>query len=287
MGRSRSGHQVKRKMLAHTVSSSMRTKYQSVVTANQERKGFLSEDKRFSSQVCLTDQAFSNPWRGLPGANTYNLQSTFVNRNHFSIRVSSVFRLPVAAQLDDPKHTPPSLNQYNVGYGRSDSFSLVDGTSAFQLKAGHNSFFQIKNRPSPCHYEVSNHLIQKDILSPFKSKSQRTPPPIVNRLPGPGAYSPYQTPAPVKSSVLPEGFYLAIAAPAMLVDPPSPGLGYYIRDYNGLAKHPTSAAVFASRTERISQRLPAYMRPGPGFHDPQIWPKQSFCRNDSTVWLPV
>ncbi|XP_037330913.2 O(6)-methylguanine-induced apoptosis 2 isoform X1 [Pungitius pungitius] len=276
MGRSRSGH--KHKMLAHTVSPSMRTKSRSVVMANEEMKGFLSEDRRFSSQVCLTAKTFSNPWRGLPGPNTYNLQNTFVNKNHFSIRVSSVFRLPAAV----PKHTPPSLNQYDVGYGRRDSLFSVDGTSAFLSKAGHKSFFQIKDQPSPS----SDHLIQKAILSPFKSKSQRTPPPD-NRLPGPGAYSPYQTPVLVKRSVLPEGFYSAIAAPAMIVDPPSPGHGHYIRDFNGLAKHPTSTAVFASRTERISQHLPAYMRPDPGFYDTQIGPKQSFCRNHSTGWLPV
>ncbi|XP_037330914.2 O(6)-methylguanine-induced apoptosis 2 isoform X2 [Pungitius pungitius] len=220
MGRSRSGH--KHKMLAHTVSPSMRTKSRSVVMANEEMKGFLSEDRRFSSQVCL------------------------------------------------------------VGYGRRDSLFSVDGTSAFLSKAGHKSFFQIKDQPSPS----SDHLIQKAILSPFKSKSQRTPPPD-NRLPGPGAYSPYQTPVLVKRSVLPEGFYSAIAAPAMIVDPPSPGHGHYIRDFNGLAKHPTSTAVFASRTERISQHLPAYMRPDPGFYDTQIGPKQSFCRNHSTGWLPV
>nr|XP_040043725.1 O(6)-methylguanine-induced apoptosis 2 [Gasterosteus aculeatus aculeatus] len=312
MGRSRPGHTHKRP--AHTASSSMRTKYQRVVMANQQKKGFLCEDRIFSSPVCQnehpgpdsfglisstvvespcfategnqTSQAFSNPRRGLPVPYAHNLPSTFVNKNHFSFRTSSVFRLPVAVRLDGPKHSPPAPDLYDVGYGRRDRWSSVDGASPFLSKAGHNSFFQIEDRPSPCHYEVSDHLIQnayKAIVSPFKSKSQRIPPPIDSRLPGAGAYSPYQTPLPGKRAVLLEGFYLAIAAPAMVVDPPSPGLGRYIRDCNGLAERPMSTAVFASRTERISQRLLAYTRPGPGFYEP----KQSFCRNDSTVWLPV
>lgn len=76
---------------------------------------------------------------------------------------------------------------------------------------------------------------------------------------------------------------MAIAAPAMVVDSPSPGLGHYIRDCNGLAERPMSTAVFASRTERISQRLLAYTRPGPGNakkSKSMIYPKIMFILQD-------
>jgi len=55
-----------------------------------------------------------NPRRGLPGPDAYNLQSTLINKNNFSIGVSRVFRPPVAVQLDGPKHKTPAPNQYDV-----------------------------------------------------------------------------------------------------------------------------------------------------------------------------
>ncbi|XP_054462386.1 O(6)-methylguanine-induced apoptosis 2 [Anoplopoma fimbria] len=317
----------KNKISATSVSSSMPTKYQRVVITNHEKKGFASQARRFPSQVCLnenpgpgsygfisstevkcpsfskkgttgfvaskTARTSSNPRRGLPGPNAYNLQSTFINKNNYSIGVSRVFRLPVAVQLDGPKHKTPAPNQYDVSCDTRKSLSSVVGTSAFLSKTGRDPFNPNKNAPSPCHYEVSGHLLQhgtKAVLSPFKSKTQRIPPQVDNRVPGPGAYSPHQTPAPVKRTILPRGYYLALSAPALIVpkDPPLPGPGQYdIGDYNGMSKHPMPTAAFASRTERITQNSQADMRPGPGFYDPQILPKQSFFYNDSRVWLPV
>ncbi|XP_029299702.1 O(6)-methylguanine-induced apoptosis 2 isoform X2 [Cottoperca gobio] len=308
---------------AYTVSSPLPTR---VVIQNQEIKGFSSQTRRFPSQVCLkenpgpgtydcissaevkspsfskkgttgfvaskTARAFSDPQGRMPGPNAYNLQSSFINKNNFNTGVSRVFRLPVAVQLDGPKHKTPAPNQYNVSCGSRESFSSVVGTSAFLSKTGRDSFYPNKNVPSACHYEVSSHLIQhgsKSILSPFKSKTQRIPPSVDNHVPGPGAYNPHQTPAPVKRTILPRGYYLALSAPPLIVpkDPPLPGPGHYdIRDYTSLSKHPMPTAAFASRTERIPQNSQASMRPDPGFYDPQILPKQSFFYNDSRVWLP-
>lgn len=56
------------------------------------------------------------------------------------------------------------------------------------------------------HYEVRNNVIQRDtqaIVSPFKSKTQRIPPPVDHHVPGPGAYSPHQTPALEKTTIQP------------------------------------------------------------------------------------
>lgn len=56
------------------------------------------------------------------------------------------------------------------------------------------------------HYEVRSNIIQqssKAVVSPFKSKTQRIPPLVDNHVPGPGAYSPHQPPAPVSKTILP------------------------------------------------------------------------------------
>ncbi|XP_051246484.1 O(6)-methylguanine-induced apoptosis 2 isoform X1 [Dicentrarchus labrax] len=315
------------KILGCTVPSSIPTKYQTVVITNQEKKGFSSQAKRFPSQVhqnqnpgpgsydCSSSAevkhpSFSqkgttgfvaskaarvsdNPLRGVPGPNAYNLPSSLIDRYDFNVGASRVFRLPVAVQPDGPKHNTPAPNQYDVSCGSRERFSPVVGTSTFLSKTGRDTFYRHRNAPSPCHYEVNDNTIQhgsKAVLSPFKSKTQRIPDPVDNRVPGPGAYNPHQTPAPVKRTILPRGHYLAISAPPLIVpkDPPLPGPGQYdIGNYNGPSKRPMPTSAFASRTERVPPKSRADMRPGPGFYNPLILPKQSFFYNDSRVWIPV
>lgn len=59
-------------------------------------------------------RASRNPQRGIPGPNAYNLQRSITDRHDFNTGASRVFRLPVAVQLDGPKHTTPAPNQYDV-----------------------------------------------------------------------------------------------------------------------------------------------------------------------------
>lgn len=59
-------------------------------------------------------RGYSNPQRGIPGPNAYNIQSPFISKHDFNVGVSRVFRLPVAVQLDGPKHKTPAPNQYDV-----------------------------------------------------------------------------------------------------------------------------------------------------------------------------
>ncbi|KAK9526582.1 hypothetical protein VZT92_015271 [Zoarces viviparus] len=316
----------KHMILEYTVSPPIPTKYQCVVISNEEKKGFSSQTRRFPSQVCLSEspgpgsyglmsnpevkspsfsrkgttgfvasktaRASSDPQIGFPGPNAYNLQNSFIKKNDFSIGFSRVFRLPVAVQLDGPKHETPAPNQYDVICDRRKSFTSVAGTSPFLSKTGRDTIYRNKSVPSPCHYEVSGHFIQnssKAVSSPFKSKTQRFPPLSDHRVPGSGACSPHQTPAPVVRATLPRRFYLAISAPAKIMpkDPPWPGPGHYdIGDFNGLSKHPMPTAAFASRSERMPQNLRANMAPAPGSYDPQIPQKQSYFYNNSRVWLP-
>ncbi|KAM9340210.1 O(6)-methylguanine-induced apoptosis 2 [Symphorus nematophorus] len=310
----------------YNVSSTIPTKYQRVVIKNEEKKGFSSQARRFPSQVCLNEnpgpgsygcisspevnspsfskrgttgfvpskaaRPSSHPQSGIPGPNAYNLQSSFTDKHDFNTGVSRVFRLPVAVQLDGPKHKTPAPNQYDVSSGSRQSFSSVFGTSAFLSRTGRDSFYPNINVPSPCHYEVSVSMIQrgsKAVSSPFKSKTKRIPAPVDHGVPGPGAYNPHQTPALVKRTILPRGYYLAIAAPPLIVpkDPPLPGPGHYdIGSYKSPSKHPVPSAAFASKTERIQNKR-VEKRPGPGSYNPQIVPKISFFYNDSRVWLPV
>ncbi|XP_068189782.1 LOW QUALITY PROTEIN: O(6)-methylguanine-induced apoptosis 2 [Antennarius striatus] len=217
----------------------------------------------------------------------------------------------------------PSVNvfSFQIRRGSKTTFSWAGGTSAFLSKTGRGSFCLNKNVPSPCnvprslhdvdhskavlfhlmliysfrkgHYDVNNSSIQRGsraVLSPFKSNTQRIPPPVDHHVPGPGAYSPHQAPPAVKRTLLPRGHYLAISAPPLIVPkaPPLPGPGQYdIGTPRGPPKHPMPTAAFASRTERIPQKPPADRRPGPGFYDPHVSPKRSFFYNDSRVWIPV
>ncbi|XP_026205122.1 O(6)-methylguanine-induced apoptosis 2 isoform X2 [Anabas testudineus] len=308
-------------------SSSIPTKYQRVVITNEEKKGFSSQAKRFPSHTSLNEnpgpgsysctsitevkspsyskkgttgfvaskpaRGYSNPQRGIPGPNAYNIQSSFINKHDFNTGVSRVFRLPVAVQLNGPKYKTPAPNQYDINCSSRERLCAVVGTSAFLSKTARDSLCPNKNVPSPCHYEVNNHLIQhssKAVLSPFKSKTQRIPAPVDNHVPGPGSYSPHQIHAPVKKTMLPRGYYLAISAPPLIVpkDPPLPGPGQYdIGSYDSSSKHPIPTAAFASRSERIPQNSQGDMNPGPGFYNPQICSKQSFFYNDSRVWIPA
>ncbi|XP_029023828.1 O(6)-methylguanine-induced apoptosis 2 isoform X2 [Betta splendens] len=317
----------KNKTPGYTVSSSIPTKYQRVVITNEEKKGFSSQAKRFSSHICLNEnpgpgsyscttsteaqspsfskkgttgfvasrppRGYSDPQRSIPGPNVYNIQSSFMNKHDFNTGVSRVFRLPVAVQLDGPKQKSPAPNQYDVTCGSRERLNAVVGTSGFLSKTGRNTFYPNGNMPSPCHYEVKNHFIQhssKAVLSPFKSKTQRIPALVDNHVPGPGAYSPHQTRIPAKKTMLPRGYYLAISAPALIVpkDPPLPGPGQYdLVRKDSSSKHPLPTAAFASTTERKPQICQTDANPGPGFYNPRVWTKQSFFYNDSKVWIPA
>ncbi|KAK2830627.1 hypothetical protein Q5P01_018558 [Channa striata] len=316
----------KNKTQDYNSSASIPTKYQRVVITNPEKRGFSSQAKRFpsispnenpgpASYGCISSaelnspsfskkgttgfvaskpaKFYSNPQRNVPGPNVYNIKSSFENKHDFNVGASRVFRLPVAVQPDGPKDKTPAPNQYNLNYESKERHSTVVGTSAFLSKTGRSSICASKNVPSPCHYKVNDHFTQHSsnpVLSPFKSTTQRIPALVDNHVPGPGAYSPYQTPTPVKKTKLPRGYYLALAAPPLMVpkDPPLPGPGQYnINGHYTPFKHPMPTAAFASRTERTLQNAQPEMSPGPGFYDPRLSSKQSFFYCDSRVWIPV
>ncbi|XP_028317688.1 O(6)-methylguanine-induced apoptosis 2 [Gouania willdenowi] len=305
-------------------SPSIPSKYQTVVVTNPEKKGFSSQAKRFFSAVCQNENpgpgsydciitaevnspSFSKkgttgfvpakvtrrPQSISPGPNAYNLQSSLITKCDFNTGSSRLFRLPVAVQMDGPKHKTPAPNQYDVLYENKEKAFSAAGTSAFLSKTRRLTMSLNKDTPSPGHYDVKDTVIQhssKAIMSPFKSKTKRIPALANNYVPGPGAYTPYQGPEPLKRAIHPRRYFLAVSAPPVIIpkDPPLPGPGQYdIRNNIRPSNHPLPTAAFASRTERIHRSLQTDVNPGPGFYDPQILKKQSFFYNDSRVWLPV
>ncbi|XP_034564076.1 O(6)-methylguanine-induced apoptosis 2 [Notolabrus celidotus] len=312
---------------AHTVSSSIPTKHQRMVKTNQEKKGFLSQSQRFPANASLRDNpgpdsydcasnaetqspSFSKKGttgfvmskasshtgylqRILPGPNAYNLQSSLIDTHDFNTGVSRVFRLPVAVKLDGPKHRSPAPNQYDIRFPDRERFSSVGGTSSFLSKTRCcEAFNRTENAPSPCHYQLNTSAIQncsKAVSSPFRSKTQRIPAPVIKSGPGPGDYNPDQPPAPVKRTLLPRGHYLRLANPPLIIpkDPPFPGPGHYeTDDYRGMSKHPVPTAAFVSRLERTPKYLKPNNNPAPGCYDPQILSKKSFNYSDPEVWVP-
>ncbi|KAI4902967.1 hypothetical protein NFI96_012725 [Prochilodus magdalenae] len=287
----------------HSPSASIPTKYQTVIIKNTERKGFTSQSKRFTDRLnenpgpgtylshTSTDTcspSFSKkgtggfpskaarvvhkPQRGIPAPNTYNLQSSLLCQHDFSRGLSRTFHPPVAVGAGGSLlQDTPAPNHYNVCYSGVEASSVVSATSSFLSKSRRNTAFTPSLRgPSPCHYSVRDAVTQKTPKVPFssfKSTSARIQPLLASEVPGPGAYSPYQSPEPVRRTVLPRRHYLGISAPALIPpkDPPLPGPGQYdIVNYDGPPKHLMASAAFVSGTSRWTQATRGEGVPGPG-----------------------
>ncbi|KAL0961959.1 hypothetical protein UPYG_G00333900 [Umbra pygmaea] len=309
-------------------TSSIPTKYQTVVISNGDKKGFLSQAKRFISEDTKnenpgpgtyishspaenTSPSFSKKGTGglaskavrvprdtrrvTPGPNAYNLQSSLSQKHNFSRGVSRTFQLPIAVQPKGPKNRTPAPNQYLVSLDGIKPNTLVSAQSVFVSRTGRTSLCSNNLKgPSPCHYNVNDAITQKCPKVPqscFKSRSTRIQFPVNNHVPGPGTYSPYQPPEPVKRTILPRGHYLGISAPALILpkDPPMPGPGQYdVVDYGGPSKHFMSSAVFVSGTSRWTQDVHGQGMPGPGHYEADMHlSKQSFLYNHSKNWIPV
>uniref|UniRef100_A0A3Q3X757 Uncharacterized protein n=1 Tax=Mola mola TaxID=94237 RepID=A0A3Q3X757_MOLML len=215
-------------LFTSSIPSSTPTKHQRLVTESQGQTGpgsyglICSADVQTPSFSKKGTTGFaarpSSPLQGgIPAPNAYNLQRSLTGKRGCNVEASRVFRLSVAMQRDIPKHrTAP--NQYDVcTRGSRQNFSSVVGTSPFLSQTQRESFYPNNNVPSSCHYEVNN-IIQRGseaVVTPFESKTQRIFALVDHGVPGPGAYSPHQTPAQVKRTILPRRRYLAISAPPL------------------------------------------------------------------------
>ncbi|KAI5100862.1 O(6)-methylguanine-induced apoptosis 2, partial [Silurus meridionalis] len=305
--------------------SSIPPKSQTVITSNVEKKGFSSQTKRFthymnenpgpgsylshmSADSC--SPSFSTkgtggfaskalrvrpkPQRGSPAPNTYNLQSSLLRQHDFNRDVSRTFHQPIAVQTTNTQQKSPAPNQYNVCYRGVEVNCLVSAQSAFLSKTRRSDVYPPAQRgPSPCHYSVKDTAIHKTPKVPsscFKSTSVRIQTLMKSEGPGPGSYSPYKTPEPVKRTIIPRRHYLGLSAPPVLPpkDPPLPGPGQYnIVNNISPSKHSMVSAVFMSSTRKETLDNQDHGVPGPGSYEPDVPTKRSFLYNHANMWIPA
>ncbi|XP_067281201.1 O(6)-methylguanine-induced apoptosis 2 isoform X2 [Pseudorasbora parva] len=305
--------------------SSIPTKYQTVIVSNEEKKGFFSQSKRFQNHLnenpgpgsyishAVAEEcspSFSKRGTGSfaskagrvprsfprlsPGPEAYNLRTSLLHKHDFNRGESRTFRLPLAVQRETQKSGNPAPNQYDVSYSFVDRNSTISGHCAFRSKTRRSAIVSDSFKgPSPCHYKVSDVLVQKTPQVPvscFKSTTARIRPPVRNNIPGPGTYNPYQPPEPVKRTILPRRHYLGLSAQPLIPakDPPFPGPGHYdIVNNDPPAKYLVSSAAFLSGTSRWTQEDNGQDMPGPGFYEPTVLSKTSFLYNPAKMWIPA
>ncbi|XP_059176190.1 O(6)-methylguanine-induced apoptosis 2-like [Physella acuta] len=248
-------------------NASIPTKFQTIVTENCDKKGFLSKAKRFNddsfmtevpapgsygalSKDDVTNPSFSKKGTGSfaskskrqlsfalpsgPGPGIYALPSLLSTRKNFNrCKVERLFQLPIAqtVQKSDGVPAPNSYEVLKYSMGKSNN---VTANAAFKSKTKRDmlNLSEQKNNPAPGQYDINDQLLHQSAkvpLSSFKSKSKRQLQPKGDEVPGPGAYDPN---APIEQPaklIFPRKHYLCISAPAMPlpVTPPSPGPGAY------------------------------------------------------------
>ncbi|XP_072303352.1 O(6)-methylguanine-induced apoptosis 2 [Eucyclogobius newberryi] len=300
---------------------SIPSKFNTMTAMNSEKKGFFSQTKRFSSHHNKTESpgpgsyTFShvkcpfsskgssgfvasakvpsvllNPQRHVPGPGAYNLQSSFMNKWDFNVGVSRVFRTPLTAHLDTPTNSNPAPNQYHIQNVVRDRFA-PPGSWSFVSKTRRDSYVVAAELPSPCHYHVEDDARRSSraVLSPFRSKTQRSSGQRDNLVPGPGAYDPRGPLAPLKRSAPPHrkrAGLLSAPPPPPPRPAPSPGPGHYDVSRDLVSKQTVPTAAFASKSTRMTRPRTADA-PGPGFYDPRVNTKRSFFYSDSRIWRPV
>ncbi|KAL8590456.1 hypothetical protein ACOMHN_011669 [Nucella lapillus] len=279
------------------------TKYQTIVTNNSEKKGFLSKAKRFISDIPLAEYpapcqyvnhhrfdmfspSFSQKGTGAfpskdkrgtrfmtsnaPGPGIYSLPSPLTSRNDFSTRsVTNLFAAPVADHTSKTNGIP-APNLYNVTEKVMGKVNNVTADAAFKSKSKREmmSFREQSRLPAPGQYDIKDDVTYKNVKVPFssfKSQSKREMMGQPASFPGPGHYRPHESVVPAKRMIFPH--YLCISAPAMPLPelPPMPGPGSYeVADYEGPSKHFMSGSVFMSTTNRWSGKVAGAVTKLPG-----------------------
>ncbi|XP_038057463.1 O(6)-methylguanine-induced apoptosis 2-like [Patiria miniata] len=246
-------------------TSSIPTKYQTIVTPNTDKRGFGGTTKRFNHDVNVNENpgpgtygnlrvaavrdssSFSKKGVGVgfvsktrrmprqkgtpgPGSAAYNLPSLLRTQTDCNqAPASSSFHKPIAV-AQDKRGDQPAPNQYNI----SDSGLHKHHGSQFQA-----SFKSTSKRidfqgpktlaPAPCQYNISDSLTKPSANAPtssFKSTTKRQMAVTPADNPGPGQYRPHEpVEEPANRLLMPRKHYLCISAPAMPLPPPLPEPG--------------------------------------------------------------
>ncbi|PVD23430.1 hypothetical protein C0Q70_16699 [Pomacea canaliculata] len=287
-GRLPAGHVYK----GHAVvaaNASIPTKFQTIVTENADKKGFMAQAKRFQDFIYTETPApgkylthavfesqspsFSKKGTGgfaskskrsikyiastAPGPGLYGLPSMLTTRKDFNRGSQSVFCQPIAEHVEKTNGIP-APNMYNVLQVKVGKANNVTASAAFKSKSKREGMI-IKDHaqmPAPCQYHIKDdflHESPKVPFSSFKSQSKRKFMPDPYNHPGPAHYKPNEPVELPQKQTWPRKHYLCISAPAMPLPevPPAPGPGAYdVVDYEGPAKHYMSSAAFVSNTSR-------------------------------------
>ncbi|KAL5022659.1 hypothetical protein ScPMuIL_001814 [Solemya velum] len=248
-------------------TSSIPSKYQTIVTDNTDNRGFLQKSKRFQPDMYMTEcpgpgnyvqhgalvtdsVSFSKKGTGsfaskskrnvkhlmsnAPGPGIYGLPGTVSSKKDFNHAASSrAFSKPIAQPIEHIQDHP-APNQYNVLDCKTGKNSTITAEAAFKSKSKREmlNLDHVAKLPAPGQYNVNDellHLSAKVPISSFKSKSKRQMQPDPPTFPGPGTYHPDEPVEPADRQIFPRKHYLCISAPAMpLPRPPkSPGPGSY------------------------------------------------------------
>ncbi|KAL3869977.1 hypothetical protein ACJMK2_042597 [Sinanodonta woodiana] len=248
-------------------TASIPSKYQTIVTDNSDRKGFLAQSKRFQLDDNVNDAPGPGTYVGhnamdnnspsygkkgtggfasktkrqaryiisnAPGPGIYALPSLLTTRKDFNAsETTGNFHTPIA-QTQDKDDGIPAPNIYEVTKTKLGKVNNVSADAAFKSQSKR----EIMNNkdaarfPAPGQYNVRDNLLHDSVkipVSSFKSKSKRQIQPDPPNFPGPGAYKPHEPVDPVKKQLFPMKHYLCISAPAMPLPPtpPAPGPGSY------------------------------------------------------------
>ncbi|XP_046578091.1 O(6)-methylguanine-induced apoptosis 2-like [Haliotis rubra] len=248
-------------------NASIPTKFQTIVTDNSDKKGFLCRAKRFQSDSNITEApgpgsyvrhnkvdnlstSFSKKGtggfaskskRGLkyhlssaPGPGLYALQSTLVTKKDFNkAPTSSVFHKPIAQKISKLNGIP-APNSYNVLKYNPGKVNNVSADSAFKSQSKRDilNTKEAAALPAPWQYQVKDDLLHgspKAPVSSFRSRTMRQMQADPPAVPGPGAYFSSGDREQINKQLFPKKHYLCISAPAMPLPPapPSPGPGSY------------------------------------------------------------
>ncbi|XP_062889855.1 O(6)-methylguanine-induced apoptosis 2 [Mobula hypostoma] len=213
------------------VTSTIPSKYQTVMYEIPEKKGFGSRARRFDDNLNQSENpgpgtydcihapletistSFSKRGMGglaskvpreqrkkfihTPGANAYNIPSTILTKADYHFGNSSMFQPPIAVKLDNDKDRTPAPNEYNISKVFLGKANNVSAESAFLSRTKRGAFPQgLLHGPSPCHYRINHSLTKespKAIVSAFKSKTVRLKYPTDSTNPGPATYQPYKS----------------------------------------------------------------------------------------------
>lgn len=205
-GRLHKGHSIT------AATSSIPSKYQTIVIDKSERKGFLSRVKRFGEEADLNDNpgpgsyvghheaqklgpSFSKKGTGgfaskdrriskhssthSPGSAAYGLPGFVEQRHDFNkANTTSNFHTPIAQNVDHKKKGTPAPNHYEITPGTKLRGKMNNVTAQAQFRSRtERDTFNVKDsatRPAPWSYQINEELVKGSVPEAASSFKSRT-----------------------------------------------------------------------------------------------------------------